>query len=116
MPEFIALALRVLFWAITHKNNSAVTYTASAAPKCRSLLMFSVISTASCTEVRPTVDFLRVFYSDPAEFQLATHNSYITTQNLYPQNFTLVFSAIEPGALKFCNTPSSDKSFPDLRI
>jgi hypothetical protein len=78
--------------------------------------MFYVISTVSCAEVHQSVDVLRNFYSELAEFQLATHNSHITTQNLYPQNFTLLFLRASLGALKFCNTPSSDKSFPDLRI
>ncbi|MEG5059062.1 MULTISPECIES: hypothetical protein [unclassified Microcoleus] len=63
--------------------------------------MFSVISTVTCTEVRRIVDFLRNFYSELAEFKLATHNSHITTQNLYYQNFTLAFPAIEPGCINF---------------
>lgn len=62
--------------------------------------MFSVISTVSCAEVRLIVDFLRNFYSELAEFKLATYNSQITTQNLYPPNFTLAFLAIEPGCIE----------------
>ena len=62
--------------------------------------MFYVISTVSCAKVHRTVDFLRNFYSELAQFKLATHNSDPTTQNLYPQNFILAFIAIEPGCIE----------------
>ena len=80
--------------------NSAATYTVSAAPQRRTFEMFSVISTVSCAEVPSIVDFIRNFYSELAEFKLATYNSQITTQNLDPQNFTLAFLASEPGCIE----------------
>ena len=80
--------------------NWAATYTVSAAPKRRAFEMFSVISTVSCAEVPSIVDFIRNFYSELAEFKLATDNSQITTQNLDPQNFTLAFLATEPGCIE----------------
>jgi hypothetical protein len=63
--------------------------------------MFSVVSTVSCAEGLLIVDFLRISYSEIADFKLATYNSQITTQNLYPQNFTLAFVASSAECIEF---------------